>query len=140
MLRPVACWGIRTTTWRLTTSTTTTLRSRWPIISRRSRSAKVSFREFPDNAAYLRQLSSTVNNIGVLLGKQGQYRDALAMYERAAAYSAEAYQKLPQRIEIGRGLCINLGNVALMQGRLGNQQAALSALQRVVTIYRKTRL
>ena len=93
--------------------------------------------EFPDNAGYLAQLSSTVNNLGVLQAHLGQHRESLAMFERAVSYSAEAYDKSPQTILWGRWLCIGLHNIAAKRAYFGDQAEALLAYQRAVAVYRK---
>ena len=93
--------------------------------------------DFPDNSWYVAGLGSTVNNLGVLLAKQGQNREAQEMFERAVGYSAEAYSKSPQTIMWGRWLCIGLRNVANKQKAFGDQEAALTSFERAVAVRRK---
>ncbi len=93
--------------------------------------------DFPDNPEYLAELGGTVNNLGVLLGRQGKNHKALEMFQRGVSYKAEAYRNAPQTILWGRWLGIGLRNVAVKQAAFGNQQEALQSFRRLVEIRRK---
>ncbi len=68
--------------------------------------------EFPDDLEYRIALSSTLNNIGVLLSQQGHALDALAMYYRSVEHDEAAFSKAPQNLLYGRFLGITYSNVA----------------------------
>jgi serine/threonine protein kinase/WD40 repeat protein/Flp pilus assembly protein TadD len=98
---------------------------------------EVLVRDFPDDSRYLAQLGATVNNLAVLLDSQGKSEDALTMFERAAEYTAQAYERAPHSILWGRWLCTQLQNVASNQAALGKQDESLHTYQRLVTVSRK---
>jgi tetratricopeptide (TPR) repeat protein len=82
-------------------------------------------------------LGGTLNNLGVVLSKQDQKREALAMYERAVEHSRLAYEKSPQDILYGRFYAIGLKNVGGMRWDLGEREAALRWLQEANDLARR---
>jgi serine/threonine protein kinase/tetratricopeptide (TPR) repeat protein len=94
-------------------------------------------RDFSDNPRYLAQLGGTINNLGELLENQKKTQEALALYERAVEYTAQAYERAPHSLLWGRWLCIQIGNVARVWSKLGRKQEALATYQRLVAVSRK---
>ena len=80
--------------------------------------------EFPDDLEYRVALSSTLNNIGVLLHQQGHALDALAMYYRSVEHDEAAFAKAPQNLLYGRFLGTGYSNVAQMLHELGRRDEA----------------
>ena len=94
--------------------------------------------DFPGKPEYLAALGSTVNNLGVLLSRQGKEADALAMYQRSVGYAAEAHEKAPHNIQWGRWLCVGVRNVALLQKKSGSgADETLQSFERLVALRRK---
>ena len=94
-------------------------------------------RDFPRDHRYLTPLSGTLNNIGVLLARQRQTDEALAIYERAVAYATQAYELAPHSMVAGKYLCIQLSNVASTQAQAGRPAEALRSYERLVAVSRK---
>ncbi|HUG89691.1 MAG TPA: hypothetical protein VML55_02585, partial [Planctomycetaceae bacterium] len=63
--------------------------------------------------------------------------EALAMFERAVEYSAQAYERAPHSTLWGRWFCQGLGNVANSQAALNQERQALDSYQRLVAVSRK---
>ncbi len=93
--------------------------------------------DFGENSSYLAQLGGTLNNLGVLLDRQGKSEEAAAMFERGVAYAAQAYEKAPHSILWGRWLCIGLDNLARKQSALERKGDALASYKRLVVVSRK---
>ncbi|MBS0266699.1 MAG: protein kinase, partial [Planctomycetes bacterium] len=93
--------------------------------------------DFNENASYVAQLGGTLNNLGVLLDKQGKSEEAAAMFERGVEYSVQAYEKAPHSILWGRWLCNGLRNLAQTHAALDHNRDALAAYQRLVVVSRK---
>jgi serine/threonine protein kinase len=94
-------------------------------------------KEFPDNARYLAQLALAYQAEGGLHAKQGDHREALAAYQIAVNYGAEAYLKSPQRMDSGRFLQDGLRYLAASQRRLEMHAEGVTTLQRRVDVCRK---
>ena len=90
--------------------------------------------EFPQEPDYLAAIGSTINNLGVLLGRQGKTREALAMFQHALTFKAQAYQTAPEKILWGRWLCIGLRNVARTQAGFSQQEEALRSYEQAAAI------
>jgi|GEM_PF-1063981 len=91
----------------------------------------------PDNPLYLIQLSSTINNLGVMLSQQQRFEEALAMYQRSAAMVEKALARGLHVPLYGRWAAIALSNTAAIQKRLGRHEEALQSFQRAVQVRRK---
>ena len=85
--------------------------------------------------AYLPDVATTLNNLGILhndIGKHGdaekEFEEALEKYRQLAEASPEAY--LPY-------VATTLFNIALLYMELGNQHDALEAAQESLEIYQK---
>jgi serine/threonine protein kinase/predicted Zn-dependent protease len=87
-------------------------------------------REFPDDPAAQNDLGGTLNNIGVVLNRQGHTQDALAMYVRAVEQGEAAFGKAPQVTLYGHYLGTQYRNVTQMLRALGRYDEALGAEQR----------
>lgn len=72
------------------------------------------------------QLGGSLNNLGVLLAKQGKFDETLPMYERAVEYTEQAFGRGPHSILCGCWLCACLGNLAETRAKLGQEQDALA--------------
>jgi serine/threonine protein kinase/tetratricopeptide (TPR) repeat protein len=97
-------------------------------------------REHPEHPQYLSNLSTTLNNLGTLVDRPGNHRklrEALAIYEQAATYAAQAYEKAPHSIRFGNGLVMVLRNIATTQSLLGMQSEALDSYRSVTEVCRK---
>jgi serine/threonine protein kinase/Tfp pilus assembly protein PilF len=68
----------------------------------------------PETPEYGLGLSTTLNNLGVVLETTGQPNDALAMFRRAVEQDEAAYARSPHDTRAGRSLAISTANVAII--------------------------
>jgi serine/threonine protein kinase/tetratricopeptide (TPR) repeat protein len=78
----------------------------------------------PTNAEYLGDFSSTLNNVGVLLNRQGQRRRGLEMYQLAVKYVDQAFALAPYSMLYGRFAAISHRNIASSAANLGLEDEA----------------
>jgi serine/threonine protein kinase/Tfp pilus assembly protein PilF len=90
----------------------------------------------PNDPDYRGDLSATLNNIAVVLHKQGRTTEALPLYRRAAGNSEEAYRLRPADTLLASWVAIQQRNVAWLESGLGNTDAAVTALRRAVEVRR----
>jgi tetratricopeptide (TPR) repeat protein/serine/threonine protein kinase len=93
--------------------------------------------QHPDDAGYNAELAATLNNIGVLLNRQGKTADQLKMYQRALGYHEKACRLAPHSILWGRWLATTSRNIGLSERSRGNAQAALTAFERQADVWRR---
>ena len=86
-------------------------------------------RRDPDDPRVQAHLGQTLINLGLVLGRQGQRREALAMYERVVQHSRLAYERSPEVVEYGQRLSIGLNHAGSMRWELGERGAGLPWLQ-----------
>ncbi len=91
----------------------------------------------PDDAGALYDLSQTLNNIGVLLDRNGRLTESLALYYRAAEYGGEAFTRAPHTIGYGTSLALYHSNAGITERRLGHADAAVAAYERGLEVRRK---
>jgi len=91
----------------------------------------------PEEPRYLIELSSTMNNLGVILGSQERFEEALVMYQRSVAVIEKALAQPPHVPLYRRWVALGLRNIAYIQRRLGHHEEALRALQQAVQVSRK---
>ncbi len=94
-------------------------------------------REFPNDAARLAEHAATLNNVGVLLVRQSNFREALPMYELAVDSSRRACQLAPYSVLWGRWQATDLGNLGFVRDKLGLKPEALAALEEQVAVWRR---
>jgi serine/threonine-protein kinase len=87
----------------------------------------------PENAAARHALGQTLNNFGVLLGRD-RPQEALALYRRAAEHAEAAFAQAPQVLLHGRLVGVSNRNMALIERRLGHTAEALQAYQRAIDV------
>jgi serine/threonine protein kinase len=84
----------------------------------------------PDDPATHSALSSTLNNLGVLVERASSNNlDRLRILRRAAEHSRIAYEKAPHVIRYGRLLTVVLRNVAVGEREQGRQEEALKSFR-----------
>ena len=93
--------------------------------------------EYPGSAEYNAELGATINNIGVILGKQNKVSDQLATFQVAVSHNKRACELAPHSILWGRWLATTYGNIAAVQRKLGDDQEALTACRLQAAIWRR---
>jgi tetratricopeptide (TPR) repeat protein len=91
----------------------------------------------PDEATVWLDLAQTLNNVAVILAKQGRRPEALAMYRQAAEYSASAFARAPQVVESGRTSAVLHINVASLEHQAGRPDAAVAAWHQALEVRRR---
>jgi serine/threonine-protein kinase len=91
----------------------------------------------PDDPTAHHGLGGTLNNIGILLEREGRRQEALAMYRRAVDHSDMAYKRMPSVISHGQWLVNQLSNCARMERDLGSKGEALRLQQRAVEVAKR---
>lgn len=91
----------------------------------------------PEESRYLIELSSTMNNLGVMLASQERFEEALVMYQRSVAVIEKALAHGPHVSLYRRWVALGLRNIAGIHRRLGHHEEALQALEQAVQVSRK---
>jgi serine/threonine protein kinase/tetratricopeptide (TPR) repeat protein len=94
-------------------------------------------RQHPEDAGYNAELASTLNNIGVLLSGPDQAGESLRMFSQALEYNEKACRLAPHSILWGRWLATTSRNIGMTQRNLGNESAALAALEQQAAVWRR---
>ena len=90
---------------------------------------EVLVRRDPEDPRVQAHLGQTLINLGLVLGRQGQRREALAMFERVVQHSRSAYERSPEVVEYGQRLSIGLNHAGSVRWELGEREAGLPWLQ-----------
>ncbi len=83
----------------------------------------------PTNSSYLGDLSSTINNTGVLLAEEGERAQGLEMYRHAVRYVDSAFELAPYSMQYGRFAATTRKNIAISASALGFKDEAVRYYQ-----------
>ncbi len=82
-------------------------------------------RDAPDDSAAEHNLGRALNNVGVILDRQGHHEESLALFLRSAEHAETAYLKAPQVLAYGQTLALGYRNVARTEKNAGRNEEAL---------------
>jgi tetratricopeptide (TPR) repeat protein len=91
----------------------------------------------PNDPDYHGDLSATQNNIAVVVDRQGRTAEALRLFRQAAVNSEEAYRLRPANTLLAEWVAIQHRNVARLESKLGNADAAVISYRRAVEVRRR---
>jgi eukaryotic-like serine/threonine-protein kinase len=89
-------------------------------------------RESPDDPEARNNLGGTLNNLGVVLERQGHKQDSLAMYLRAIEHGEAAFARAPQVVLYGQYLGTQYRNAARVLQELGRHDEAIRVFRRTI--------